>query len=164
MKVFEVDFGRLGLLLLPTALRAGGALVGLLGAGLAPLAGIHGSLLAYRVEAARALRYTGQTCYLRGMLNDLYDGAQRRIRVVEASEVLPLVFYREAEGLPVAVAREGAGSPLAAPREDAITQGSGGFAVQAPGALLENGPLVARLRASIDRYRLATRWYQLEAI
>jgi hypothetical protein len=161
--IFDIDFYRLTRLLLPTFLRSGGALTALLDVLVAPVKSLHELLLSYRGEVAQAMRYSSQTCYLRGALNDLYDAELRRIRVENVEGFEPLMLYDEAEidELQALLYSEDSGNFVLVPGEDDFI-GEGSFRVRVPEGLLAADE--ARIRASVERYRLATREFVIEKI
>ena len=70
-----------------------------------PVASLYEQLLTYRVDVLRQLSYNGQTILLEKALNDTFDPAFRRIRIVNAvGEITPLYlnFVREQQPMPTA--------------------------------------------------------------
>jgi len=161
--IFDIDFGRLAHLLLPTFLRSGKALTALLDVLVAPVKSLHEQLLAYRGDVVQTMRYSSQTCYLRGMLNDLYDAGLRRIRVENVEGIEPLLLYDEAEiaELQVLLYSEDSGNFVLIPSESDFA-GAGSFKVRVSEDVLAADE--ARIRASVERYRLATRTFVVEKI
>lgn len=80
MKQFQFDIKRWALLLLPTFMRKVG-IKALLNALLCPVSVIHAFFFENRNRHLRCLKCNGQVCYLRGMLNDVFDMEKRRIRI-----------------------------------------------------------------------------------
>lgn len=105
-KVFEVDFKRLVVLILPTFLRKP-LLFSLLKALVRPAVSTHAAFLAARREALYKANHTGQVCYLRGCLNDAFDSDQRRIYIADA-ESLDWCFLYKKETF----TEEGKGNPI----------------------------------------------------
>jgi len=106
MKVFEVDFKRLVVLLLPTFLRRP-LLFALLKALVRPLVSMHTTFMAARREALYKANHTGQVCYLRGCLNDAFDSDLRRIKLADAESLGWCILYKKETFPP-----DGKGKPL----------------------------------------------------
>jgi hypothetical protein len=81
-KIFDIDYKRLIVLLLPTFLRKP-ILFSFLKALIQPLIKIYDSFLLNRTQNLYKIDTTGQVCYLRKMLNDNFDSEQRRIYIGE---------------------------------------------------------------------------------
>lgn len=79
--IFNTDFDKLALLLLPMFLRTGGLLVALLQAATLPIAMNRERLLWLLADASREMEYGGQACSLQRMLNDFFDPMVRRFKV-----------------------------------------------------------------------------------
>jgi len=105
-KVFEVDFKRLVVLLLPTFLRKP-LLFALIKALVRPVVSVHTAFMAARREALYKTNHTGQVCYLRGCLNDAFDSDLRRIYISDA-ESLDWCFLYKKETF----SSEGKGKPI----------------------------------------------------
>ncbi|MDR3350698.1 MAG: hypothetical protein LBN98_03485 [Prevotellaceae bacterium] len=73
-RIFEINYKRLVLLLLPTFLRKE-LLVAFLRAATAPEVTLHNSFLVNRKNNLYRLRMNGQVCYLRKVLNDAFPEA-----------------------------------------------------------------------------------------
>lgn len=160
MRIFEVNFNDLMRLLLPTFLRHSDLLLALLRAAVAPLATLHATLMAHRAATAQSMGYSSQTCYLRGMLNDTYDAGQRRIGVRGNEKVSYVELHVAADEWPVALSRASTGRLLAANSVSSIGRDSD-FLVSLPKSFFGDKNLISKIRASVDRHRLATRYYDL---
>lgn len=160
--IFKITISKL-LELLPTVLRKDRALVILANACLFPLRTIHSNFIGYSNDIASIMGYNSQTCYLRKMLNDLYDPTQRRIQVRNAERNEYLMIYRMEEQLPVMINRDGDGAPTMIYRLDAINYDSR-FDVLLPTSFLNNTQLVRQIEASINGYRLATRYFNIKML
>jgi hypothetical protein len=65
----------------------------------APLKNIKQELLQYRVNKNKEISMTGQRVYLERLLNDLYDPAQRRIRVIRTEFIRHSYSYNRIEAV-----------------------------------------------------------------
>lgn len=85
MKIVEIDYKRLIVLLLPTFLRLP-VLSAFLLAFIRPVENMYYRFLRNRDGNIERTNRTGQVCYLRGMLNDLFDPQVRGIRIDALTE------------------------------------------------------------------------------
>lgn len=83
-KVFNIDYKRLIVLLLPTFLRKP-VLYSLLKAMISPVISLYDAFLTNRAQNIYKANINGQVCHLRGMLNDNFDNDQRRIYISNGS-------------------------------------------------------------------------------
>lgn len=82
MGKYDVEYKKLAVLLLPMCLRKG-TLTALLNVLTIPLQWLSERFAEYRRQKDIRLNHNGQVCYLRGLLNDLFDTEQRRIRIMD---------------------------------------------------------------------------------
>lgn len=155
--LFAVNMKRLALLTLPTWLRRplAGALVY---AGVAPLGRLLQELRTYRISTRYRLRHNGQVCKLRGVLNDLFDEEQRRIRILDADDPGAMSGERvwpRSEGRWVMTPVRASGSAVRLHRRGFGGSGGYDFLVSVP-AELRVGATEARLRAVVNMYKLAS--------
>lgn len=158
-RTYKVNIKRLALLTLPTWLRrpVAGALIF---AGVTPLGRMLQELRTLREETSYRINHNGQVCKLRGALNDAFDARERRIRVEdeESGGGEGWRVYRRSEER--AVAAPGRGTGRAVIMNGRGYGGASGydFWVTLPRAL--RGEIEeTRLRATVDRYKLASkRW------
>ena len=80
MNIFDIDFKRLIVQLLPISLRLQEIFAVFLCA-VKPVITLYGVFQANRMSNIYQVTHTGQICYLRGMLNDIFDPTQRRIYI-----------------------------------------------------------------------------------
>lgn len=85
MKLYQIDFKRLVLLLLPTFLRRP-RLFAFLCALTFGVAELHVRFLKLRDSDLLRIRRNGQVCYLRGLLNDELDPVNRQIKIRDAAD------------------------------------------------------------------------------
>ena len=83
-KIFDINYKRAVLLLLPTFLRKE-VLVAFLRAMTAPVVTQHNLFLTNRTNNLYRLRMNGQVCYLRKVLNDAFPEANGAIRIEDGA-------------------------------------------------------------------------------
>lgn len=71
-----------------------------------PFVVIYQALLLYRTAKIYELLITPQVCYLKRLLNDRYDFAQRRIYITDGSDKPPTYIYQNAELKPLNIYNE----------------------------------------------------------
>lgn len=151
--IYRVNVRRLALLTLPRWLRR--PLAGaLLYAGVSPLGRLVGELRRLRRETGYRLGHNGQVCKLRGVLNDVFDGEERRITVTDAvsgSGGDRSVVWQRETGRWVMLPLGGAGAALIH-REGLGGTGDVDFVVNVPGCLSVDE---TRVRAVVNMYKLA---------
>lgn len=157
--MMAVDYRRLATWLVPTFMRRG-ALGWLLAAAVRGLEADKQDYDANRAANLRHIAQTGQVCRLRGLLNDTFDPLDRRIRVVDVNYSLWLMAYRERY-------MTEADMVLWVPREGYVMCSREGrfdpdndfdfTVVLPPGMVVDD----ARLRAVVDRYKLAATIYSI---
>jgi hypothetical protein len=149
-RVYDIDFRRLVLLLLPTFLRRP-RIVAFVSALISPLSQLHGRFKRFRDDIDYRLTHNSQTCYLRGALNDLLDPVERRITV---SDVPP------SHGLTLVPERE-AGQPLLMPSRatGAVVVGRRGFAVSGHDFMvtIPTGVDADRAAGVVNEFKLASK-------
>lgn len=83
--LYDVNFKRLALLLLPT-FRRRPLTAAVAYAAVSPLQYLHTQFILWKQNTDYRLRHNGQVCYLRGLLNDLFDPIDRRITITDNAE------------------------------------------------------------------------------
>ena len=165
MSKYDIDFKRLAMLLLPTALRRPrlSALAQVL---MAPISRLGGELGDYRKEKDYRLRHNGQTCYLRAVINDRFDPVLRRIEIVEedVDTLTPVVYPRE-DHTPLVIRYRNVTDSEGNPLEQTLffRRGFGGtdridFWIRVPQAVRETSTYSElSLRALANQYRLTSK-------
>lgn len=96
LNLYQIDYKRLVLLLLPTFLRKP-RLFAFLRAATFGVSELHVAFLKNRDVNLLRLKRNGQVCYLRRMLNDELDAEDRRIRITDADPEGDWVFALDEE-------------------------------------------------------------------
>jgi hypothetical protein len=158
-QIYDVNFKRLVLLLLPTFLRKSVLTAFLYAAG-HHIIRLKTSFDEYRIATNYRLYHNGQTCYLRKVLNDYFDSINRRIEISEVNVN---------KGLFVVYLRETGKFKIVPRRPDAIITNRRGltginnfdFAVKAPVELIEQD---SRIRAITNIYKLVSKRFLIDYI
>ena len=162
-KLYDVNFKRLALLLLPT-FRRRPLLAALAYAAVSPLQWLHTRFILWKRESDYRLEHNGQVCYLRGLLNDLFDPIDRRITVTEeVSNVGNIVLHRREVQRAVRLPARGSGRMVVLNR-----RGYGGvsgydFWVNLPVALYGKVDL-AQVTGVVNTYKLASKRFSINFI
>lgn len=155
MKIFELDFRRLVMALVPPRLRKPRLLEWLM-ALTYPVQLLYNNFRSNRKANLKRLSITPQVCYLTWALNDRYDFELRRIRITDPYIRELAYVYQEAENKPLFL---GTAHPhyLYTGTETSVV--SVDFVVLLPAGLryAEN-----EMRAFIDSYKLASKEYKIQ--
>ena len=161
--LYDVNFKRLALLLLPT-FRRRPLLAALVYAAVSPLQSLHMRFMRWRRDTDYRLLHNGQVCYLRGLLNDLFDPIDRRITVSEeVSNIGNIVLHKREVQRAVRFPARGSGRMVVLNRRGYGGVNSYDFWVNIPIALL-NEIDADRVRAVVDAYKLASKRYQINFV
>lgn len=158
MKIFNVDWKRLIVLNLLISLRLP-LVFSFTYAAIRPIAQIHDRFLSNRRGNIDRVNITSQVCYLRGLLNDLFDPDERRIRIEDAKSNDWIFLWKEEtfntvqKGLPLWL------GTVMLSKQDAIGSLGFDFSVVVPIEL--KGIDEARMRANINYYKLASKRYKI---
>lgn len=160
MSKYDVNFKRLAVLLLPTVLRRPrlSALATVL---MAPLSRMSLELKDYREAKAYRLRYNGQTCYLRAILNDRFDPDERRIEIrEEESAILSPVACLRRDNSPLLVRNRGVDNQTLFFWRGLSGTNRIDFWVYVPESVRNGGNYSeAELKAMTNTFRLASKRY-----
>jgi hypothetical protein len=153
-KIYNINWNRFVLQLLPTPLRHG-THIAWLQALLWPVVQLYRRFLHYMAQTRYRLMITPQVCYLERMLNDRFDPIQRRIYIADGQDQQPVYVYLPAELKPLHL-----GSAWI------YSQGEAGelkndFVIHVPQGLAYDA---AEMRASVNVYKLAGTRYSIQAI
>jgi hypothetical protein len=152
---FSIDYSRLGVLLIPTFLRKPLA-VGFVQAFLMPVSKLHYQFNQKRQADWYKLNNTGQVCYLRKVLNDALDVAQRRIYIDEGNSFPRKYIYTRTEKKPVFIGK------MFIYQNSEYTNTGVDFIVYAPAEILDTQ--FNELNSLITFYKLASKRYKIQPI
>lgn len=160
-KIFNIDYKRQVLLLLPTFLRKE-VLVAFLRAMTAPVVTDYNSFLTNRNNNLYRARMNGQVCYLRRVLNDAFPEANGAIRI-EDGVIAGKWLYAHDESSPEQLFITDEGTVFH--DESAMTEGVHDFMVIVPLHLKdkegEDGGNYRKLRALLNYYKLPSKSYTI---
>lgn len=163
MSKYEINFKQLALLLLPTFLRRP-IMGGVVYAVISPLNYIHTRFVLYQKDKDYRLIHNGQVCYLRTVLNDMFDPVARRITITDDAEnSIGLILYEREEQKSVLIPERGTTAGMVVNR-----RGFGGvdgfdFWINIP-FVLQDELNIKRLNAIVNSYKLASKRYQINYI
>jgi hypothetical protein len=152
---FNIDYNRLGILMLPTFLRKP-ILVGYVQALLTPIANLHYTWKQKRLADWYKLNHTGQVCFLRKVLNDHLDVSHRRIYIEDGNAFPRKYIYTRAEKKPVFLGK------MFIYQNSEYTDTGVDFIVRAPAEIINTQ--IHELNALINFYKLASKRYKIQPI
>lgn len=159
MTRYDIDYKKLALNITPIKLRnqlhmAFQYLV------VSPISRLAKMFDAYRTDTNYRLHHNGQVCYLRAVLNDLFDSTLRRIQIEDLAPQRELVIWKRDQNKPIMISERSSGNAIIVSK-----RGFGGadgydFVVICPLAL--RGVIdETRMRAVLDQYKLASKRYTI---
>lgn len=156
MPQFRIDIDRLTVLLLPTFMRTA-IVYALARAMVQPLSTLQGMFASHRASNLYNAGHNGQTCHLRGMLNDAFDPLLRRITIDDTERHEFMFVYHETDDKPLWAEKEPAAVLLVSER---YATGEGvDFAATVPGDI----SIAARpqMVSMLNYYKLAGKRYTI---
>lgn len=160
MGKYDVDFKKLAILLLPTFLRKP-LLAGFALAVIAPLAGTHANFRRYRDDKVYQLTHNGQVCYLRAVVNDMFDPINRGIEIVDADAMDGTEIYARSEGKWKMVPRRDTGTALVINRRGFDGTNGYDFIVKLPGDMILTDDDRKRMAAILNQYKIASKRFTI---
>lgn len=161
-RYYDINFKRFALQLLPTRWRRV-LFASLLYAGVSELSSLHSRFMAFRTEQNYRLTHNGQVCYLRAVLNDVFDPDERRITITETVEEREanLIYKRDADKSVFVYPRQ-QGKAWAINRRGYDGVGGFDFWINLPYGL--NTIDAKRLAAIVNNYKLVSKRYAINFI
>jgi hypothetical protein len=157
-EVFNINFKKLAVLLLPTFLRRP-LLVAFLHAGASPVVSLHRLFMLNRTNNLYRLRMNGQVCYLRRMLNDAFPSANGAIQIRDAHRGGRWLFAYDADVSDRASLNIEDGGTVFHDKAAIIDEASG-FEVVVPAAL-KTPNNDTRMRVLLNQYKLLSKKYNI---
>jgi hypothetical protein len=158
-KIFEINYKRLVLLLLPTFLRRS-MIVAFLHAMTAPVVTLYNSFIAARKNNLYRLRMNGQVCYLRRLLNDAFPSANGAIRIDNSKSVGGWQYAWDRDYDPYMRYLLIADEDTMFWDKSTILENVSGFLVLFPPAIY-NTNNDAKLRSLLNNYKLLSKSYTI---
>jgi len=158
--IFNIDYNRLTIALTPLKLRRG-MLLNYFYVAVSMVQRLSGLFGSFRESTNYRMNHNGQVCYLQALLNDEFDPASRRIRVIDAPEMLATIIYKRSAGEPPLMLYRRSTSQFEKIVERAYTgDETAKFQVVLPPAL--NGVIdESRLSALVAMYKLVSMRYKV---
>lgn len=163
MSKYNVNFKRLALLMLPTFWRKP-LIATMTYAAVSPLGYLHTRFMKFRNDNNYRLTHNGQVCYLRAVLNDMFDPLERRITVTDnADNIGNVTLYRRELGKAMLLSRRGSGKFTIINRRGFGGINSFDFLVNIPQSLMQSID-ISRVRAIVCTYKLASKRFAINYI
>ncbi len=156
---YRVNMARLGVMLLPTALR-GAVMTSVARLLLSPLAALAVELNKYRGERLQEIRTTGQVRILRNTLNDRLDMAERRIEIADGEDGVA-TYARQRGTMPVLFIRSRDSDRKTYVMKRGLTNGDVGFIVKLPPDVHDDPKKYADASALVKKHHLAGTTYEI---
>lgn len=154
MKLYQIDYKRLVLLILPTFLRKP-RLFAFLCALTFGISELHAKFMKNRDRNLLRIKRNGQVCYLRGMLNEELDPDSRRIKIEDGEAEGNWIFAMdEEEAYQLLVS----GAGILVYSENLIIENTAFFYVSVPWNSGDTN-LNNRLRNYLNEYKLLSKKY-----
>ncbi len=153
--IFELDYDRLLIFLLPTFLRKSKMICWLKSA-LSPVKVIYSEFQKNRNDNLYKLAHNSQVCYLRKALKDAFDLSLRRIYITDGNRCIRQYIYTNPEQKPVYF-----GTLSLRSATDYADTGVD-FRVILPKGFNLSSEVYYRLKALTDFYKLASKRYLIE--
>lgn len=156
MKLYQIDYKKLVVLLLPTFMRKP-RLFAFVRALTFSLSELYTQFSENRERNLDQIQLNGQVCYLRKMLNDELDSEKRRIMITDETETGSWVFaFIEGDAYQLLVDRPG----ITVYSESLIIADTAYFHVSVPWGK-EDDNLNNRLRNFLNKYKLLSKKYTI---
>ena len=153
MSHYKIDFKYLALAITPAVLRTHlqMAFQVLL---LSPVSRLARLFDSYRSDTNYRIRHNGQVCYLRAVLNDIFESAERRIQIEDLTPQRDLVVWKRSQNKPIML-----GTIIVSKRGFGVSNGYD-FVIICPNEI--RGKIdETRMRAICDQYKLASKRYTI---
>jgi len=136
------------------------AIIAFLEALVSPVNSLYSRFLLYKNNILYRLTITPQVCYLEKMLNDRFDGDQRRIYISDGVFYESLYLYTEAEANNLYIFTQNENNDLALySRSESGSEGAD-FIVHVPATVVFDH---AEMSALLDNYKLASKTYVISS-
>jgi hypothetical protein len=159
-KSYSVNWNKLVVWMVPNIMRFP-ILKAFLSAGVAAIKQIHSQLLERKNFIAYWLEIDSQVWRMEKALNDKYDVADRRIKIVDAPEYLPTPFYRPAENKPVKLYRKSEHNELVLHNKSETAAFSADFIVKIPVFVYFD---MVEIRSFIDTFKTPSKTYKIQIV
>lgn len=160
MSKYDVKFKRLALLLLPTFLRRP-LIAAVAYASVIPVQYLYLRFIRWKQDTDYRLNNNGQVCYLRAVLNDMFDPGLRRITISDTVDNIGFItVHHRDENLEKLLPRRESGRVLIVNRRGFSGVSAYDFWVNVPLALYGEVD-TDRIRAVVNQYKLASKRFSI---
>jgi hypothetical protein len=158
--IYNIIYSKLIQWLTPKLIRKA-KLMAWLGIVITPVQFLYQDLLRFRTQKVYELGITPQVCYLKKLLNDRYDVADRRIIIEDAIEQDPVYLFKRSESKPKYFYKRSENNPVTF-----YTRGESGglrndFVVKVPGAIVFP---MAEMKSLVQSYKLAGKKFAIQIV
>jgi len=122
---------------------------------------LYNRFMVYRMGVKYRLKITPQVCFLERALNDRYDVVERRIRIIDAPEFLPLVLFRKSENKKLVLHRKSEDIHQVLYTKSETAQFSVDFIVQIPITVAFD---MDELKAFLTGLKLVTKTFKVQLV
>jgi hypothetical protein len=158
--IYTVNWNKLAIWFIPQALRKTKTLC-FIQALVSPVNDLHTRFLYYRQNTIYNLGISPQVCYLQKALNDRYDVALRRIKIVDGVEYDAIPLFLKVENKPVKLYRKSEGIPQVLYTKAETALFSVDFIVQVPSDVVFD---LAEMTAFVNSYKLASKVFKIQIL
>jgi hypothetical protein len=159
MRLFQIDYRRLFVYLLPTFLR-GSVIRAFLWAATSQINSLYNSFMLNRTNNLYRLKMNGQVCYLRRVLNDAFPQANNQIRIEDGARVGWWQYAWDEDFDPTNLYLLITDDGTLFWDEESILASVSGFLVYVPRSIFDvNND--AKIRALLNNYKLLSKSYTI---
>ena len=160
MKLFEIDYKRLIVLLLPTFLRKE-TTVTFLRIMTLPVVSLYNQFTTNRNANLYRLQNNGQVCYLRRLLNDAFPEANGKIQIKDGTATGNWLYAWDKDYDPYNYYLLIADSGTMFWNKDTILEGVSNFTVVVPASFAGKTNDIAKIISLVNEYKLLSKSYNI---
>lgn len=163
MALYDIKYKKLALLLLPVLWRKP-LIAGITFAVITPLNYLQALLMSFRTDTNYRLTHNGQVCYLRAVINDMFDPGLRRITIgdTDITEFTNIIHLRDLNLAKIVPARNSGNAVIINRRGFGGASGFD-FLINMPTELIVEIDL-NRLAAVVNMYKLASKRFAINYV
>lgn len=158
--IYDIDLSKLSVWLTPVRLRIKKYYV-FIQAIVAPFIDIHNRFIVYKNDVNYRIGITAQVVHLQRGLNDRFDIAERRIRIVPAKEYLPVLLGLKAENKPRKLGTKDEPVQMKLPLKSETLLYSFDFIIEVPFTLAFD---TDEMKAFVNKYKLESKNYGIQKV
>lgn len=158
--IFNIAYKKLVIWLLPKPIRKPEHVAWLM-ALLSPLTAFYNLFLAFRTSVLYFLDIDSRVCKLQKLLNDRYDGQQRRIVIEDGTEYDPVFIYQREENKPVFLYQREENKPVIIYTKSEVGATSVDFVIKVPVFVVID---INEVQALVRRFRLPGKTFKVQIV